>query len=312
MLVAPGTYNESINFFSKEITLRGNGGAAETIIDASGLGTRVIRCQGGQGPELVLEGFTITGGQSSDCGGMYLSVCSPTIRNCVFIANTATEQGGGIHVNASNPSITNCTFIGNSARSGGGIYSTNSSPTLTNCMFSGNTASFFGGGMRNNQASPIVTSCTFSANVAEIDGGGMANVFDSHPVVTNSVFWMNSDAGGTDESGQIYNDNSFDVNVPFVSYSNIQGGWTGAGGEGNTAGDPLFVDADGFDDLVGTADDNLRLQSDSQVIDAGTNSVGTDFFDLDDNARVSNCLWKSREMLIYYGLGFEPGLDREF
>jgi hypothetical protein len=50
----------------------------------------------------------------------------------------------------------------------------------------------------------------------------------------------------------------------------VQGGW---GGTGNKNADPLFVDADGPDNIVGTEDDNLRLSAGSPCIDAGDNTA---------------------------------------
>ena len=41
------------------------------------------------------------------------------------------------------------------------------------------------------------------------------------------------------------------------------------GGAGNLDSDPMFVDADGPDDIAGAADDNLRLMPGSLAIDAG-------------------------------------------
>ena len=51
---------------------------------------------------------------------------------------------------------------------------------------------------------------------------------------------------------------------------------------GNIDSTPLFVDPDGADDLIGTADDNFRLRRGSPCLDAGDNTlVPTDAADLD-------------------------------
>ena len=67
IVVAPGTYNELINFIGKGVTLRSSDGADLTIIDVEpvedpGTGKPVIRCDNGEGPNTVLDGFTLTGG----------------------------------------------------------------------------------------------------------------------------------------------------------------------------------------------------------------------------------------------------------
>ncbi len=61
-------------------------------------------------------------------------------------------------------------------------------------------------------------------------------------------------------------------------------------GGNNIAADPLFIDANGTDNITGTLDDNLRLQTGSPLIDVGNNtavpcSVTTD---LDGNLRIFN------------------------
>jgi hypothetical protein len=78
--------------------------------------------------------------------------------------------------------------------------------------------------------------------------------------------WGNEDSGGADESAQI------DDGVVAVAHSCIQGLDTYAGNN-NIADDPLFRDADGPDNVVGTPDDNLRLMQDSPAIDHGDNAA---------------------------------------
>ena len=53
---------------------------------------------------------------------------------------------------------------------------------------------------------------------------------------------------------------------------------------GNISYNPLFVDPDGIDNVVGTVDDNLRLSNNSPCIDAGNNDcVLPDIADLDND-----------------------------
>jgi parallel beta-helix repeat protein len=197
-------------------------------------------------------------------GGMFNeNSSSPTVSNCTFSANTFTNSGGGMfNDGSSSPTVTNCTFSGNIAIFfGGGMSNAGSSPTMTNCTFSGNEAPNAGGGMYNSQSMPTVTNCTFSGNTA-FEGGGMYNTVGSDPMLTNCILWGNSGA-------QIHTDNG----TPVVNYSNVQGGWIGAGGSGNLNADPLFVDANGADNTVGTVDDDLRLLAGSPCIDSGDSTA---------------------------------------
>jgi hypothetical protein len=166
--------------------------------------------------------------------------------------------------------VTNCTFCGNySHYVGGGMGNAGSNPILTNCIFTGNSAAS-GGGMFNMEfCSPTLTNCSFSANSAADESGGIYNGFSCATTLTNSILWHNTDAGGTDESAQIHNYQS----APVINHTCIQG-WTGAlGGTGNHGDDPLFLDADGADDIPGTSDDNLRLTKGSPCIDNGDNAA---------------------------------------
>jgi len=270
-VVAPGTYLEKINFLGKAITVRSSGGRDVTTIDASGIGGSVVRCTSGEGPDTVLDDFTITGGTGTNLygrtygGGLFNYYSSPTVTNCTFSGNTA-YGGGGMLNDSSSPTVTNCTFSGNTATlgAGSGMYNEDSSPTVTNCTFSGNTAYGGGGGMVNERSSPIVTNCTFSGNTASY-GGGMLNI-GSIPTVANCIL-------RGDRPDAIVNDGR---STGTVLFSDVQGGLpVGAvDGGGNINLDPMFVHPpdpgpdgtwDGVDDDYG----DLRLRSGSPCIDAG-------------------------------------------
>jgi hypothetical protein len=239
----------------------------------------------------ALDGFTITGGNADGPlpddrgGGMYNNPGSPIVINCTFSGNSARQHGGGMDNSDSHPRLTNCTFIGNRAelKYGGGIRNYNSTPTLINCIFSGNSGESQAGGMFNhNHSNANLINCTFSTNTAAA-GGGIRNALESNPTLTNCILWGNTSAGQANEPAQIGG------GTPRINYSCIQG-WAGSlGGTGNHGLDPLFVDADGADDLIGTEDDNLRLLPDSPCIDAGDNSAvpPSVVVDLDGNPRIA-------------------------
>jgi parallel beta-helix repeat protein len=281
----------------------------------------------------ILNNCSFIGNSADDGGG----ICNDddsnlTLTNCTFSGNLAIgEGGGGMGSYNSRPTLTKCTFNGNigeglynycsnaiitnctfSDNSGFGMANHDTSiPMVTNCIFSGNSS----GGMENGyRCVPLVTNCTFSGNAgygmtnkawcqASVTNctfggnkGGIYNWF-STPILTNCIFWGN---GSGDESSQIYNDLNGSA---VVNYSCIQG-WTGNfGGIGNIGDDPLFVEADGADNEVGTEDDNLRLLRGSPCLEVGDNNAipldATDLdgdgdvneplpFDLDGNPRIVN------------------------
>jgi len=237
--VGPGTYVERISLPSRPIILRSTDGPEATIIDGDG-GGPVISCGSNQTAATVIEGFTITNGHGQTGGGMRISSSSPTVTRCIFTANSAGYSGGGIRI------------------SGG-------SPTVTQCIFTANSATWYGGGLYSSGCgSPEVVNCTFSGNSADY-GGGIYTWIDTETLATNCILWNNTASSG---GPQVFDGEypGHDAGVTYASYSCIEGGWPGTG---NIATDPLFVDANGPDNVPGTPDDNLRLLPDSQCINAG-------------------------------------------
>jgi hypothetical protein len=186
--------------------------------------------------------------------------------DCTFAKNAGNNGGGGICNSRSSPMVTNCTFTENTAYTGGGMWNSSSSPTVTNCTLTKNIASDHGGGMYNWQSLPMATNCTFAENTASY-GGGMYNDDDSSPTVTNCILWNDS---ASSSGNEIYNDDS--TSTPVVTYSCVEGGYTGTT---DISSDPLFVDA---------ANGDYRLQSGSLCIDTGT-SIGAPDTDIEGTER---------------------------
>ncbi len=69
IVVAPGTYFETINFLGKAIWLHSSDGEEVTTIDGAG-NLHVVQCVSGEGSDTVLHGFTIRVSlrdQAADC-----------------------------------------------------------------------------------------------------------------------------------------------------------------------------------------------------------------------------------------------------
>ena len=115
-----------------------------------------------------------------------------------------------------------------------------------------------------------VTNSTFAGNSAFNDGGAVS-VSGGTAVLTNSIVWGNTNASW---SGQLA---AAIAGTFTVSFSLVQGGWTGVGSN-NITDDPQFVrqPSPGGDGAWGTGDDDygdLRLQLTSPAIDAGDNGA---------------------------------------
>ena len=243
---------------------------------------------GNMGSSPVLRDCTFSDNVAGYAGGGMSNweYSTPSLTNCIFRANSAGSGGGMHNGSVSDATLTNCTFTGNIAAGNGGAIQNyyGSSPTLTNCLFSGNSADSEGGVMYNDRNSDaILINCTLSGNSAQYNGGGICSHLGASPTLTNCILWGNDDRGGADESAQIHG------GVIAVSNSCIQGLDTFTGNQ-NIGDDPLFRDADGPDDVVGTSDDNLRLMEASHSIDAGDNTAvpPSVLTDLDDNPRIIN------------------------
>lgn len=180
--VADGTYtgdgNRDLTFLCKAITLRSENGPENTIIDCEGTESEPHRgfyfyC--GEGPDSVVEGFTICNGYANSGGAIYCHGSSPTITGCIITDNTSAgpeptfHGGGGIYCyDSSSPRIESCTIAGNTAANeGGGVYCLIlSDATITNCTIRDNTAGGAGGGIRCVYSNAEITECSITGNVA--------------------------------------------------------------------------------------------------------------------------------------------------
>jgi parallel beta-helix repeat protein len=270
------------------------------MLDVSADNSYHVVTGSGTNDTAVLDGFILTAGNARgvsphyDGGGMYNSSGSPTLTKCAFSNNRANTRGGGLYnCDSSGPTLTNCTFSGNTADQGGAMYNDNSSgPTLINCCFCLNSA-YVGGGVCNHDNSSLtLTNCTFAGNRADRYAGGM--YAGGGPAVTNCIFWGNSDAGGEDESAQIFggtprvafsciqDDDPNDANIPF-----------GGADSNNIDDNPMFVRGpspgpDGDWDGVNSDYGDLHLQAGSPCVDAGdNNSIAPDTGDLDGDGNTT-------------------------
>jgi len=227
-------------------------------------------------------------------GGMYNTDATLVVTNCTFSGNAALNYGGGVrnyNFGGGSSKVGNCTFRGNVSYYGGGMANISwASPDLVNCVFTGNSATGMGGGMFNlyPESNPITTNCTFSGNWAKLKGGAIA-ASGASVTLNNCILWSNSVdpcmlgpqmAGMGNATGE-FTINYSDIEGGLADIDVIQGAFV-TWGPGNIDQDPCFVDADGGDDIPGTADDNVRLLPGSACLDAADNTrVPGDSMDLD-------------------------------
>ncbi len=187
VLVAPGTYNEVINFLGKAITVRSEAGAASTIIDATGSIFPCVSFHQGETSSSVLQGFTVTkarnaffgllGGGISCLDTSINLIGSPTIRKCAIVSNsTQNSPGGGVF---GNPTLEDCTIAGNSTlfnqNSGGGVFGV---PIIRRCVISGNSG-YDGGGVYVSGAGALIEDSLIQQNIADEGTRGAGVYFGS-------------------------------------------------------------------------------------------------------------------------------------
>ena len=304
VVIYNGTYrgdkNKNLDFNNKAITVHSLNGPADCIIDCENNGRGLI-FQSGENANSILDGVTIENGYAfTNGGGIYCSNASPTIKNCIITNNTATEDpnnpsicyGAGICLMGSSATIIGCEITSNSSPDncfGGGIFCSGN-PTIKNCIIKNNTTqgrgggicllngpganiinclivsntasvSEYGGGISCKSSNPNIVNCTISGNSA--GRGGAIDIISATATITNSVLWDNS-------IDEIYKTGT---GYAVVSYSDIEGGYSGSG---NINLNPIFASSSDY-----------HLTFGSLCIDSGTNSPpgGLEPNDIEGNSR---------------------------
>ncbi|MEM7227777.1 MAG: hypothetical protein AAF432_03080 [Planctomycetota bacterium] len=212
--VMPGTYFESLDFGGKDLTLRGVGGSASTMIS----GATVFRpMEFDQSEVVTVEGFTLLDGLATGDGGAVRIVNSTiTFNDVVFQDNHAGLNGGAINMADAITTFTACRFANNTCAGGrgGAVNADNSRMTFENCDFEANICeTLTGGAIQSDDSQLTITESVFSGNIAFLDGGAIEflNSFNGNSAafpntVTNSVFVGNLSNGtsGLQRGGAIF------------------------------------------------------------------------------------------------------------
>jgi len=277
----------------------------------------------------TLDGFIIQGGnayipgrvEDLGCGGgLYLDSANLTLRRCTIVNNSAAYYGGGLYARgAGSLHFLDCTIADNwSDWRGGGMHEDwDCRVQMDRCIIRGNGTVYEGGGLVNNaDGEVILANCLLSGNMAtsrEAGRGGAIYCLFAGVILNQCTFVGNSATQGSAvacvdakegqgvevslsncllwDSGTILWTN--DGFKPVVTYSDVQGGWSG---QGNRNVDPNFLNP-GYWDQNGTPKDvsddiwhdgNYRLGYESPCVDAGdpTRQPDSGEMDLDGSARL--------------------------
>jgi parallel beta-helix repeat protein len=215
IVVAPGDYPGTINYFGKAVTVVSSDGPAATILDGSNSFT-VVRFQQGEGNGSVLRGFTIAnaGGSGVEvdfsspiiegniittgvgCGGvgMAINFGSPIVRNNTFTGNQGfCNDGGAISVQGEGSAqIIGNTITGNQLSGGNGAAISlrdAGTPLISGNTIRNNvTSTGFGGGLfMTGDTTPVISDNLIEANRAASGGGGVYSLVSNATVVNNTI-----------------------------------------------------------------------------------------------------------------------------
>ena len=216
ILVAPGVYDELIDFNGKAIVVSSlylieNDSLLieSTVIDGQEDGS-VVTFDSGESNESILQGFTIQNGTGNNedpdgngtyytyGGGIYCENSDPAIKDCIIQNNVGDEGGGGgVFCYNASPKFFACKFTENETDDvGGGLYARNgSSPEFYDCSFMGNVAEFGAGCYLRNESTPTMVNVTFSGNSADNSGGGIILKDDADLIASQLYIYENAADG---------------------------------------------------------------------------------------------------------------------
>lgn len=251
ILIAPGTYNESLVMPSIGIEVIGMKGPDVTTIDATGLDGSVVLCYidpKDQDPHSddSITGLSLTGGTGTEhpvwethLGGcIFILNTSPTISNCIVYGNTAEFGAGGFWVQDSHSQISNVYFEDNHvykfSRGGGAFYLWNSTATVTGCTFVNNSSDSGGALKCKGSDSSVISGCTFNSNHANDHGGAIAttnstSIFDGCNFTGNTADFMGGAASiDNGDAGIVFSNCTFYENAAVISGGALRIHQTGA------------------------------------------------------------------------------------
>jgi len=207
IFVAAGVYHESFRLNGKSVVVRGAANGA-TILDGTGLTSSIVQMFDYEPATAGLESLVFRNAISGSHllsepsimvgGAIYMNHSDAFIRDCRFEGCRA-DFGGAVYHQFGRLAWDNCVFVGNTANNEGGaalIY--NTTGAATGCTFSGNRSGIVGQGggsalqvvgSNGDGETVLLDSCMFTANVAG-DSGGAIKIYEHvkfQPVVLRLV-----------------------------------------------------------------------------------------------------------------------------
>lgn len=239
------------------------------------------------GGALTVARGAFTGNVADNDGGALYVGGTPEIVACTLAGNHAVDRGGAIFGKGATLDVHQCAFLANTTGTGafgfgGAVYNDEGGGTIATSIFTANAAvlggAIYSAGALDGSLELRIAGCTIYGNTGASTLGG-AGVYSTQTgfQLASSILWENAGPAGTDFEAQYAGPARLADFSCIQSMSPAQAATLGAG---NFSTLPLFLDPDGADDTLGTADDDLRIGGLSPCIDAGS-SAGAAGIELD-------------------------------
>ncbi len=301
-----GTFVQITDSFVRNNSAASGGGIfteIDTVISNTDIEQNTADSGGGlflNGTEAYLIDNTLFGNNTATLGmggaalvNLSLNTATSVFDQCEFRGNTSPQTGAVAYLFAGNHRITTSRFYANTTNiiaSAVRFYANSPASRLTieNALFSGNTATSNAGAVTADRVGQLfIQGSTFTQNsTAGGAGAGAILAVGGSVTVDNSILWDNQ-SPFFNQNDSIRYSLGVNLTVNRTIIDALGAGETPPSGTGNLNADPLFVDADGSDNVPGTPDDNVRLSAGSPAIDRGSDLiVSTNVFtDIYGNAR---------------------------
>ncbi|HSP41497.1 MAG TPA: right-handed parallel beta-helix repeat-containing protein, partial [Luteolibacter sp.] len=273
VIVAPGTYQESLSFGGEDIELASAAGAQFTTLDVANT-TGIV-----MGPNGSLVGFTVLNGKLPSGGAVKVSGRNSYIADNVFEGNNSEgrPETGSISMIDASPVIERNVFrnnvaIGSPITPFGGLIELlrASSPLIANNVFHDNQSAAITLYQPFPETSPVIVNNTIvrtRTGISMLPFGPIGNLVIRNNIIVDGEIGV----AGRGDLGFYWQHNLVFGNTASNYYRTTD--LTGVGG--NLSADPLFLDS---------ANDDFQLAITSPAIDAGTN-MAAPLYDFAGNPR---------------------------
>ncbi|MCH9031404.1 MAG: right-handed parallel beta-helix repeat-containing protein, partial [candidate division Zixibacteria bacterium] len=191
ILVAPGTYNENIDFSGKSVKLISSGGADVTTLQPADPNQTTISMISITEPGAQFSGFTVTG--SGQTNTVFIIESSPTISDNIFRNNdNDTAYGSVFYILNSGAVITRNLIHDNLSERTFDLRSWTYDVTITNNTLADNYGGFHVSDNRTNGIGPNIVNNIISnttTNAFRTDAAGIIRVIDHNIIWPEPAIW---------------------------------------------------------------------------------------------------------------------------